>query len=117
MNRRRFLAAASATASGLRAAESKPKLLLPSDEPDELGFRLMWYNPVAPLDAAGYQLKIHGLVEKPRSYSLAQLRGLPQETQSSRMKCVQCWSARANWGGFRFGHLIESVKPQRAARD
>src|SRR5205823_14934391 len=100
MNRRRFLTAAAASA--LEAAESKRKLLLPSDEPDEFGFRLMWYNPVQPLDAATYQLKIHGLVEKPRSFSLAQLRALPQETQTSRMKCVQCWSARTIWGGFRF---------------
>src|SRR5437773_1487135 len=109
MNRRRFLAAA-VSATGLGAADSKGKLLLPSDEPDELGFRIMWYNPLPSLDERAYQLKIHGLVEKPRSFSLAELRHLPQEAQSSRMKCVQCWSARTQWGGFRFGHLVESVK-------
>ena len=98
------------------AADSKGKLLLPSDEPDELGFRLMWYNPVAPIDAAAWQLKIHGLVEKPRSLSLAELRRLPQESQNTRMKCVQCWSSRTTWGGFRFGHLVESVKPLRNAK-
>src|SRR5476649_2102575 len=102
MNRRRFLAAAAATATRLNAADSKVKLLLPSDEADEFGFRLMWYNPVAPIDAAGYQLKIRGLVEKPQSLSLADLRRLPQEAQNSRMKCVQCWSARTTGGGFRF---------------
>jgi methionine sulfoxide reductase catalytic subunit len=116
MNRRRFLAASGASAAGLRAADSKGKLLLPSDDPDQLGFRLMWYNPVPPVDAAGYQLKIHGLVENPYSLTLSQLRGLPQESQSSRMKCVQCWSARTAWGGFRFGHLVESVKPLRTAK-
>ena len=115
MNRRRFLAAA-VSATGLGAADSKGKLLLPSDEPDELGFRIMWYSPVPPLDVRAYRLKIHGLVEKPRSFSLAELRHLPQEAQSSRMKCVQCWSARTQWGGFRFGHLVESVKPQRTAK-
>src|SRR5262249_10292674 len=115
MNRRRFLAVAG-SAAGLPAADRKGKLLLPTDEPDEFGFRLMWYNPVLPLDAAGYQLKIHGLIEKPRAFSLAQLRSLPQETQNARMKCVQCWSARTTWGGFRFGHLVEAVKPLRSAR-
>src|SRR5437879_1166301 len=110
MNRRRFLAATAVSATGLVAADSKGKLLLPSDEPDELGFRIMWYNPVPSLDERAYRLKIHGLVEKPRSLSLAELRRLPQEAQSSRMKCVQCWSARTHWGGFRFGHLVESGK-------
>jgi sulfoxide reductase catalytic subunit YedY len=116
LNRRRFLAAAAASTARLGAADSKGKLLLPSDQPDELGFRLMWYNPVAAIDSAAYQLKIHGLVEKPQSFPLAQLRRFPQETQNSRMKCVQCWSARTSWGGFRFGHIVETVKPMRTAK-
>ena len=115
MDRRRFLVAAAASAAKLRAGDDTRKLLLPSDEPDELGFRLMWYNPVAPIDTTKYQLKIHGLVEKPQSLSLEQLRHLPQETQNTRMKCVQCWSSRTVWGGFRFGHLLESAKPLRTA--
>jgi DMSO/TMAO reductase YedYZ molybdopterin-dependent catalytic subunit len=116
MNRRRFLAAAAVSATGLRADDGKPKLLLPSDEADEFGFRLMWYSPVPPIDAATFQLKIRGLVEKPQSLSLAQLRRFPQETQNARMKCVQCWSSRTNWGGFRFGHLLETAKPLKTAK-
>ncbi len=116
MNRRRFLAGAAVSAAGLNAADTKGKLLMPSDEPDELGFRLMWYNPVEPLDAASYRLRIRGLVEKPASLPLAQLRSLPQESQNSRMKCVQCWSSRTVWGGFRFGRLTEMVKPLRGAK-
>jgi sulfoxide reductase catalytic subunit YedY len=116
MNRRRFLAAAAVSAAGLRADDGKRKLLLPSDEADEFGFRLMWYNPVTAIDQAAWQLKIHGLVEKPQSLSLAQLRKLPQESQNTRMKCVQCWSSRTVWGGFRFGHLAEVVKPLKTAK-
>jgi DMSO/TMAO reductase YedYZ molybdopterin-dependent catalytic subunit len=116
VNRRRFLAAAAASAGALRAEDPKRKLLLPSDEPDELGFRIMWYNPAAPVDPVGYRLKIHGLVEKPQSLALAQLRALPQESQNTRMKCVQCWSSRTTWGGFRFAHLMEMAKPVRTAK-
>ena len=47
--------------------------------------------------------------------TIAELRGLPQVQQSSRMKCVQCWSARANWGGFRFTSFLGRVKPRRGA--
>ena len=116
MNRRRFLAATAASASRLGAQNIQGKLLLPSDEADELGFRLMWYSPVAALDPARYRLKVRGLVEKPLSLTLADLRGFPQESQSSRLKCVQCWSARAIWGGFRFSHVAEAVKPLRGAK-
>ncbi len=116
MNRRRFLAAAAASAATLRADDPKPKLLLPSDEPDELRFRLMWYNPVPPVDPATYRLNIRGLVERPQTLSLDQLRRLPQESQNTRMKCVQCWSSRTTWGGFRFGHLLEIAKPAKTAK-
>ena len=116
MDRRRFLAAAALSAARLQSSDDGRKLLLPSDEPDELHFRLMWYNPVPAIDPARYQLQIHGLVDKPLSLSLADLRRFPQESQNSRMKCVQCWSSRTVWGGFRFGHLLELAKPQRGVK-
>lgn len=108
MKRRDFLLGA--------AAAADKKLLLPSDQPDALGFRLMWYNPVPPIDPNSYRLKITGLVEKPLTLSLADLRKFRHETQSSRMKCVQCWSSRTTWGGFRFGELAELVKPKKNAK-
>lgn len=113
MNRRRFLAAA-ATAATLKA-DTKSKLLLPTDTPDELGFRLMWYTPATPIDESAYQLKVTGLVEKPQSLDIAALRKFNAETQSSRMKCVQCWSARTEWRGFRGGSLLDLVKPLKTA--
>jgi len=112
MNRRFFMA--SAVAGTLRGADTK--LLLPSDKPDEFNFRLMWYSPVPPIDQKRYRLQIKGLVDHPLSYSVADLRRFPHESQNSRLKCVQCWSARADWGGFRFGHLLESVKPKKNAK-
>jgi DMSO/TMAO reductase YedYZ molybdopterin-dependent catalytic subunit len=112
MNRRMFLASA---AAALRL-RGDTKLLLPSDQADELNFRLMWYNPVAPIDPAAYKLQIKGLVEKPFGLSIVDLRRLPQESQNSRMRCVQGWSARTDWGGFRFGHLLETAKPRKNAK-
>lgn len=112
MIRRGFLMSAVA----VTAAETRPELLLPSDLPDAHGFRLMWYNPVPPIDEAKWRLRISGLVEKPGAFSLAELRKLPHVEQSARMKCVQCWSARATWGGFRFGSLLDLVKPAKSAR-
>jgi sulfoxide reductase catalytic subunit YedY len=116
MDRRRFLTVVAGSAAALRADDKKPGLLLPTDQPDQYGFRIMWYNPIPPIDPKTYRLKIGGLVEHPQAISLADLGRFPQETQSSRMKCVQCWSSRATWGGFRFGHLLETVKPLKTAR-
>lgn len=110
-NRRSLLALGAAT-----AAAQKPKLLLPSDVPDEHHLKLMWYSPVAPIDPKSWRLQMKGLVDKPVALPLSQLRALPQETQSSRMKCVQCWSARATWSGFRFQHLLDLAKPTRKAK-
>ncbi|HYI92744.1 MAG TPA: molybdopterin-dependent oxidoreductase [Bryobacteraceae bacterium] len=112
INRRTWLAA---VASASLNAQNK-KLLLPSDQPDEHHFRLMWYNPVAPVDQATWRLKIRGLVERPVQFSIGELRKLPHASQSSRMKCVQCWSARTTWGGFHFVHLLESAKPKASAK-
>jgi len=76
----------------------------------------MWYSPVPPIDQKTWRLRIGGLVERPVALSPAELRKLPQETQSSRMKCVQCWSGRATWSGFRFHELLDIVRPTAAAK-
>jgi len=114
LNRRDLLALAAAQAAV--ADPIKPKLLLPSDLPDEHHLKLMWFNPVAPINQATWRLNLKGLVDKPLQLPLSQLRALPQQTQSSRMKCVQCWSARANWSGFRFQQLLDLAKPTRTAK-
>jgi DMSO/TMAO reductase YedYZ molybdopterin-dependent catalytic subunit len=116
MNRRRFLAAVAVSANGVSAQTRRTGLLLPSDQPDEFHLRIMWFNPVPPINHSAYRLKVGGLVEKPQGFTIAQLRQYPHETQSSRMKCVQCWSARATWGGFRFRHILEAVRPSKTAR-
>ena len=100
----------------LGAAENRPKLLLPSDVPDELHFRLMWFNPAPPINQLTWKLNLKGLVEKPQGLTIADLRKLPRESQSSRMKCVQCWSSRTTWAGFRAGHLLELARPLNKAK-
>lgn len=111
MNRRLFLASAAAA-----ALRGETKLLLPSDLADEYNFRLMWYNPVPAIDPATYRLQVKGLIEKPLSFAVPDLRRLPHDSQNSRMRCVQGWSARTDWGGFRFGHLLEAAKPRKNAK-
>lgn len=116
VTRRNLVALMGAAPLAAQQKKAPAKLLLPTDKPDEHHFKLMWYNPVPPIDRATFRLQIKGLVEKPAALDLARLQAYPQETQQSRMKCVQCWSARATWRGFRFGHLLETAKPLKKAK-
>ena len=66
--------------------------------------------------AERWTLRVDGRVESPRVFTLDEVLGFPVHTQSSRLKCVECWSARAEWGGFRFDAIAARVKPHAGAR-
>ena len=46
---------------------------------------------------ANWRLKIDGLVTRPLSLSIADLRALPTRTQITRHDCVEGWSAIGKW--------------------
>ena len=108
MRRRRFLAAAAGATA--RAAE-RGAVLLPTDTPDEFGFRIMWCNRVPPIEKSAYRLEVGSMVEKPLNLSFNDLNAYPSFERSTRLKCVQCRWARTTWSGFRFEELVEDVKP------
>ena len=74
------------------------------------------YRALAANAFADYRLTVEGLVEKPASFSLAELRALPSRTQITRHDCVEGWSAIAKWKGARLAALLEAVKPKPEAR-
>jgi DMSO/TMAO reductase YedYZ molybdopterin-dependent catalytic subunit len=80
-------------------------------DPDNPQYKAMVANGFA-----DYALKVDGLVEKPRDFTLAQLRELPSRTQITRHDCVEGWSAIAQWKGARLAALLEEVKPKPSAR-
>ena len=62
------------------------------------------------------RLEVGGLVTRPASLSLADLRALPSRTQITRHDCVEGWSAIAKWKGARLSALLETVQPKPEAR-
>ena len=58
---------------------------------------------------ASWRLIVDGLVERPASYSLAQLRQLPARTQITRHDCVEGWSAIGGWTGTPLGLLLQAA--------
>ena len=50
---------------------------------------------------ASYRLRIGGLVEAPREFSLADLKAMAKQEQITTHFCIQGWSGVAEWGGVR----------------
>ena len=64
-------------------------------------------NSIPHVDPAAYRLTIGGSVERPVSYTLDDLRSLPQATQVSDFHCVTGWSVDdVHWRGVRFRDLL-----------
>jgi len=74
------------------------------------------YNRLAAGGFRDWRLPVAGLVERPRAFSLEELRALPSRTQITRHDCVEGWSAIAKWKGARLGTLLEEVRPLPTAR-
>ena len=65
---------------------------------------------------ANWRLTIDGLVERPSSLSLADLKRLPARTQITRHDCVEGWSAIGEWAGPQLGTLLKTVGLKPGAR-
>ena len=83
---------------------------------DVPGFYIRSANPFLGVDINTWGLTVGGMVKTPLSLAYEDLFGFKQETQISRLKCVECWSAKAKWEGFRFQDLLDRVKPDPAAK-
>jgi DMSO/TMAO reductase YedYZ molybdopterin-dependent catalytic subunit len=74
------------------------------------------YQAMAVSGFEDYRLEVGGLVEKPASLSLAELRALPSRTQITRHDCVEGWSAIGKWKGAKLSALLEAVRVKPEAR-
>ncbi len=87
--------------------------------PNGGGFR--FYNVAASVPtktAATYRLKIDGLVERPRTYTLADLEALPQTRTDLDVQCVTGWRVpKVPFQGVRVSDLLDAagVKTQGRA--
>lgn len=82
-----------------------------TDNPDSPAYQALVANGFK-----DYQLNISGLVERPETYTLDQLKSLPSRTQITRHDCVEGWSAIAKWQGVQLSRLLERAQPQGGAR-
>ena len=65
---------------------------------------------------ADWRLKVDGLVARPLSLSLAQIRQMPARTQITRHDCVEGWSAIGQWTGVPLKLLLDAAGVRSQAR-
>ncbi len=83
---------------------------------DTPGFHIRSANPFFGVDTQSWGLAVGGMVENPVGLAYEDLFGLKMYSQVSRLKCVECWSAKAKWEGFRFDELVKKVRPAPSAK-
>ena len=62
-----------------------------------------------------WRLKVDGMVERPASFSVAELRSFPANSQITQMICEEGWSYIAQWHGVPLSHLLKLVGVQPKA--
>ncbi len=74
------------------------------------------YTEMVVNNFADYRLKVGGLVDRPLSVSLPQLRQMPARAQITRHDCVEGWSAIGKWQGPKLGALLDAAGLKNTAR-
>lgn len=65
---------------------------------------------------ADWRLSINGMVAKPGSFSLDQLKSYPAHSQITMLQCEEGWSYIAEWIGVPLSQILEAVEVQPQAR-
>jgi len=65
---------------------------------------------------ADWRLSVDGMVERPASFSLAELKSHPSRSQITELACEEGWSYIAEWTGVPLSHVLELVGTQPQAR-
>jgi DMSO/TMAO reductase YedYZ molybdopterin-dependent catalytic subunit len=74
------------------------------------------YKTMVAGDFLTWRLVIDGLVERPLTLSLDDLRAMPARTQITRHDCVEGWSCIGEWTGARLGPLMDKARLKPEAK-
>jgi DMSO/TMAO reductase YedYZ molybdopterin-dependent catalytic subunit len=65
---------------------------------------------------SSWRLTVDGLVRRPLSLSLDEIKALPARTQITQHNCDEGWSAIGQWTGVPLGHLLQTAELAPEAR-
>lgn len=60
-------------------------------------------------DFVNWRLEVGGLVARPTSFSVAELKTYPMRSQITHLACEEGWSYIAEWTGVPLSHILERV--------
>ncbi len=96
-----------------RLAETYPESAITRPFP----FNGFYAESAAPdIDEDNYRLIVDGLIENKQPWTLDQLYALPQETQVTRLICVEGWSAVGKWTGAPLGEFLRRIGADTRAK-
>lgn len=84
------------------------------DEPGKRGYSEP-YRELRKGGFADWRLSIEGAVDRPGSYSMADLKRFPSQTQITRHTCEEGWSAIAEWTGVPLSRVLLAAGLRRSA--
>jgi DMSO/TMAO reductase YedYZ molybdopterin-dependent catalytic subunit len=58
---------------------------------------------------ADWRLSVNGMVARPASFSIDQLKGYPSSSQITMLQCEEGWSYIAEWVGVPLSHVLDVV--------
>jgi DMSO/TMAO reductase YedYZ molybdopterin-dependent catalytic subunit len=61
------------------------------------------------VDPASYKLELGGQIQNKQGWSLNRLQALPQESQITRLICVEGWRVIGQWSGVRLSDFLQRV--------
>ena len=73
-------------------------------------------DEVRVVDGDAWRLELSGLIQNRKSWTLSQLRALPQQDQVTRHICVEGWSAIGKWGGVPFARFLRHIGADLSAK-
>ena len=65
---------------------------------------------------ADWRLTVDGLVARPGSFSLAEIKSFPGRSQITHLACEEGWSYIAEWSGAPLSHVLDTVGTLPQAR-
>jgi DMSO/TMAO reductase YedYZ molybdopterin-dependent catalytic subunit len=96
-----------------RLAESYPESAIQRPFP----FNAYYAEEQAPdVDEDRYKLVIDGLIENSKPWTLEELYALPQETQITRLICIEGWSAVGKWTGTPLRQFLSRIGADLTAK-
>jgi DMSO/TMAO reductase YedYZ molybdopterin-dependent catalytic subunit len=63
-----------------------------------------------------WRVEVEGMVARPQSFSLADLRSFPSRSQITQLACEEGWSFIAEWTGVALSHVLSLVETAAQAR-